>query len=529
MAGVTVHDILRLALPPGTHVVAGTAGLFHQVTWAVTQRATLPAFVDLRGGEVVLLSVEAALALDPRLTLSNLVRRLAQAPVSAVAVIGEVRPDDITTAESSNLPLLRLPPSSELREVQREIERLISDFEAQMERRGAQLYNLLTQRSLEGVGVTGLLETLAERTGQNVAFYAANGELQNQIGQGQGKVALQSLKPTERGDHSLLNQHIWVEVVGPSAYPNGYLALAGTKLDEWDRLAAAQGAAALALEMAKEHAVQAAEDRLRGDFLSTILAGPPADPVALLQRGQELGYDLNQPYVALLVALKNASGAVLSRILSSVQNELARRAISSPLLRRENAVLCMLPLDTQEPRSRDVSEALRERLSLVETLRERLVMDYSGITLAVGTPALTLADWTRTLREAEQALSLGQQLFDDERVMAFGDLGVYRLLVLLRESPELWTFYRETLAPLVNYDNKNNQAGELLKTLEAYFNHLGNLRATSEALHVHRNTLLYRLDRIQQISGLDLNNAEEHFSLWLALRAHRVLSNTEAT
>jgi purine catabolism regulator len=227
----------------------------------------------------------------------------------------------------------------------------------------------------------------------------------------------------------------------------------------------------------------------------------------------------------MLCALKDASGAVLSRVLSSVQNELARRSIAAPLLRRESAILCMLPLTTSEPRSRDMAEALRERLGLAEALRERLVTDYPGIMLALGTPALTLADWTRTLREAEQALSLGQQLFDDDRVLAFGDLGIYRLLVLLRDSPELWSFYRETLAPLVNYDTRNNQAGELLKTLEAYFNHLGNLRATSESLHVHRNTLLYRLERIEQISGMDLSNAEEHFSLWLALRAHRVLSN----
>jgi purine catabolism regulator len=90
----------------------------------------------------------------------------------------------------------------------------------------------------------------------------------------------------------------------------------------------------------------------------------------------------------------------------------------------------------------------------------------------------------------------------------------------------MWSFYRETLADLVAYDKK--QAGELLKTLDAYFNHLGNLRATSDALHVHRNTLLYRLERIEQISKLDLSNAEAYFSLWLALQAHRVLSSAES-
>jgi purine catabolism regulator len=122
-------------------------------------------------------------------------------------------------------------------------------------------------------------------------------------------------------------------------------------------------------------------------------------------------------------------------------------------------------------------------------------------------------------------MALGRQIFGTGKVIAFGDLGVYRLLVRLRETPELWAFYRETLSALAAYDQR--QGGELLKTLDSYFAHLGNLRATSEALHVHRNTLLYRLERIKDISGLDLNNAEEHFALWLALRAHRVLGSLE--
>ena len=54
MASITVNDVLRLALPPGTAVVAGASGLQRQVTWVVTPRATLPAFTNLRGGEVAL-------------------------------------------------------------------------------------------------------------------------------------------------------------------------------------------------------------------------------------------------------------------------------------------------------------------------------------------------------------------------------------------------------------------------------------------------------------------------------------------
>jgi purine catabolism regulator len=516
MPSVTVRDVLRLALPLGTSIAAGSAGMGRQVTWVATLRATLPAFAELRGGELALLSVEAIRALDSRLSLAVLVRRLGQAPVPVAGVVahGTITAEDAAAAEESRLPLIQLPASADLRETEREITRLISDYDAQFERRSAQIYDLLTQRSLSGQGLPGLLDALAERTGQSVACYAPNGELRTQRSKGSARIALQALRPSGRGDSNLLNQQIWIEPIGSIDHPTGYLAVAGGSLDAWDREAALRGAAALALEMAKEMAVQAAEDRLRGDFLSNILTGPPSDMSASIQRGQELGYNLALPHLAVLVNLEDAGPAALNRIASGVQSELSRRGITAPISRRDSSILAMIP----------VGGATRPR-DLVEQLRERMVADYPGIAVAIGGQVATLSEWRRTLEEAEQALILGRQLFGIGRVLAFSDLGVYRLLVRLRETPELWTFYRETLSKLAEYDTR--QRADLIKTLEAYFNNLGNLRATSEALHVHRNTLLYRLERIKEISGMDLDNSEEHFALWLALRAHRVLSTLD--
>ena len=167
-------------------------------------------------------------------------------------------------------------------------------------------------------------------------------------------------------------------------------------------------------------------------------------------------------------------------------------------------MLCYLPLLDPSKRARDLAEDLHSRL--VADLPASAAQGMPALTLAIGKEAANVAAWPRSLREAEQALVLGRQLLDT-RVLDFSDLGVYRLLVLLRESPELWEFYRATLASLADYDHR--QGAELLKTLETFFTNLGNLARTAEALHVHRNTLLYRLDRIGEISGLDLGDAED--------------------
>ncbi|MEM8534546.1 MAG: helix-turn-helix domain-containing protein [Chloroflexota bacterium] len=521
MPPITVRDVQRLALPSETVIVAGANHLSHQVSWVVMQRATPPAFANLRGGELALVSIKAIQALDEHLTLTRLIERLARVPIAAIAAIGPIPELAQTTAESVRMPLLHLPDSSSLREVEREIQRLISDYDAQIERRAAQLSTLLTQASLGGAGLNELLDVLTERTGHAIGCYSATGEVRALRGRGPARVALQTLHPRAPGTMTHLAQSVWVQPLGTAGDRLGFLAIAGTTLDDWDRLATQQGSTAIALELAKEQAVQAAEDRLRGDFVHAVLMGPPADSEALFQRAQELGYNLRLPHVALLCSViprssnEAPSETVVVQAANLLNTSLATLNVSAPTMRRADGTLCYLPLRDQATRARDI----------VEKLRTHMIAEMPNITIALGKEASNVAAWPRSLREAEQALLIGRQLFGNSRVLDFSDLGVYRLLLLLRESPELWDFYRTNLSGLAEYDQK--QGNELLKTLEAFFASLGNLARTSEVLHVHRNTLLYRLKRIQEITGMDLDNAEDRLALWLSLKAHRVLESMD--
>jgi purine catabolism regulator len=230
------------------------------------------------------------------------------------------------------MPLLRLPDGADPREVEREVQRLIGDYEAQLDRRSAQLTNLLTQRSLAGAGLQGLIDTLAERTGQAVGCYSTTGDLRALKARGPARVALQTLRPASAGAISHLGQAIWVQPLGAGGERLGFLALAGEALDDWDRLAARQGATALALELAKEQAVLAVEERLRGDFVQTILAGPPADSEALLRRGQELGYDLRKPHVALLCSIDEADESTVAQAARLLGAALAALGIAAPTI-----------------------------------------------------------------------------------------------------------------------------------------------------------------------------------------------------
>ncbi len=515
MPSITVRDVLRLALPAETAVIAGNAGLSHQVTWIATPRATSPAFVNLRGGELVIAPLHALQALDEQLTLATLIDRLAPVPVAAIAIIGSASAEAQQRADVARIPLLVLPERSELREIEREVQRLINDYEAQLERRGAQLASILTQRSLAGGGAQSLIDILAERSGSGIGYYSANGELRRFRARGSARVVLQTFQPSAAGRLNHLGQAMLVQSLGAGNDRLGFLALCNDELDEWDRIAAVQGSIALALELSKEQAVQAAEDRMRGDFIQAVLSGQGTDSEAVLQRGRELGYDLRQPHVALLCTLiQDPNDTTIARLANVLTGALNGLGVSVPTMRRADGILCYLPVGERQRRARDIADHVR--LTVLSDL---------PVIVAIGKEAASVAAWQRSLSEAEQALLIGRELLDMTRVFDYADLGIYRLLILLRDKPELWEFYRATLSALADYDRQ--QHAELLKTLQAFFDNLGNLARTAEALHVHRNTLLYRLERIGEISGMKLDDADDRLALWLALKAHRVLQSLD--
>jgi len=81
------------------------------------------------------------------------------------------------------------------------------------------------------------------------------------------------------------------------------------------------------------------------------------------------------------------------------------------------------------------------------------------------------------------------------------------------------------LSDLIAYDD--DQHSELLDTLNTYFGNNGNTALTAKELKIHRNTLAYRLNRIAEITCLDLDDADVRLNLHLALKAREVLNSPQ--
>ncbi|HEV2579817.1 MAG TPA: helix-turn-helix domain-containing protein, partial [Ktedonobacteraceae bacterium] len=143
---------------------------------------------------------------------------------------------------------------------------------------------------------------------------------------------------------------------------------------------------------------------------------------------------------------------------------------------------------------------------------------FSG---GIGRVARDITGVPQSYQQAQQALEIGSRLFGDGKLHSFAQLGIYRLLFHLYEHRELVQFYEETLGPLVDADTRNNHA--LIDTLENFFRYNGNLSETARAMHFHRNSLLYRLGRIEELLGRSLEDPELRLSLQMALKIRHLL------
>jgi sugar diacid utilization regulator len=112
---------------------------------------------------------------------------------------------------------------------------------------------------------------------------------------------------------------------------------------------------------------------------------------------------------------------------------------------------------------------------------------------------------------------------DGPEVLAFEATGAYRLLLpAMSEDPgELQRFYAETVEPLVAYDEQYET--DLVQTLETFLECDGNVANTASRLYTHRHTIRYRLERVRDLSGLDVSSTDGREKLGLGLKAMRVL------
>jgi sugar diacid utilization regulator len=381
-------------------------------------------------------------------------------------------------------------------------------------RRTVEIHARLDEVATSGAGLAALATTLHAVTGFPVAVEDRYGNLQAWA-PGDAPANLPDLDWAER-EHTvraLLRKRTPTRI-GPRimvlATPRydvvGVLSLvdpdgAAGKLE---RVALEHGATVLAVELARMASVIEAEHRVGRDLLEDLVRG--SDQRSLLQRAQAFGFDLARGHrIALLHPLGAASG-VGTEVAAETVRRLGREAeIELIAAARPEGVLVLV---SGEPPWEDLRRALEHDGG------------DSRWRIAVGGACRQPADAPRSYREALLTREL-QQAPSSAPVLAWEELGIYRILSSLDDVSALERLVAEHLGALLEHDAE--RGSQLVETLHRYLECGGSPSATAKALFVHASTVKYRLTRIRDVGGCDLSKPATRFTLHLSTQAWVVL------
>lgn len=300
----------------------------------------------------------------------------------------------------------------------------------------------------------------------------------------------------------------WLVLIAPAADHTGH--------DTARRVIALQEAVSIVgTEVLRTRSIERAEERARGNFVHALLHGRFSNTADLVARAAHRRFPTDRRYGVVIVQAQGLIAdndspqhlANMARTAVRLRGADARAALSAVVgdviaVVREVAPATRSGKDKGSRELAAYASALHRRLQS-ETQR-RLLVTY-------GRPVDGAMRISESYREARIALSLAEQLGKTEPV-GFLDMRTHVVLLDLALSREGRAFATELLTPL------REATGDLEDAAKTYIEDGGNLTRASRDLNVHRNTMLYKLDRASKAIAQDLRDPETQFSLWLAMK-----------
>ncbi|MFO7192263.1 helix-turn-helix domain-containing protein [Thermocrispum sp.] len=380
-------------------------------------------------------------------------------------------------------------------------------------KRTTRIHERFTQVSLADEGRDGIAAALHELTGYPVAIEDRYGNLQSWAGPHRPtpypkdpparreqllRRALREGRPIRDGGRMLA-------VASPRPDVIGVVALIDPSATAGDQelLALEYAGTVLAMELVRLRSLAETELRLRRDLVEELLAG--TDEESALARASALSYDLERPHWVLVLEGRGRTQDA-DMFFHAVRRAMRASAVGSMLVTRGDTVV-----------------VLADREVDWEAFRETVLTELGGgrCRIGIGGRCDRPSEFPRSYREATIALKIQRSARGPDQAVSYDDLGVYQLLGEVEDPAVVERLVRRWLGALIDYDAKRHS--ELVETLSQYLECGGAYDRAATALCVHRSTLKYRLQRIREISGLDLTDPDTQFNLQLATRAWRTL------
>ncbi len=548
---ITLREAMQIFPFSEAKLVAGKNGLDRLVESANIQE--VPDVVKWLQGKEILFSAGYAFGGSPEAGC-NLIRAVCERGAACLVLkpgqyLPEIPLQMIECANENNFPLLEIPGNLPYMDCMVPILERITQEQLYVLKRIENIHERLTQTIMRGEGLEGICTVFNRVISGPVFISTPEGTMLascvEQIDDEQYDANTQdfieeycvnnAVSCMRRGKCNTLHMRNGKTLVGiPIFAQEEHLAylffdLLNREAKDMDLLLFEQTCSLIAIEILQEEAMIHQEQQMRVEFLEDLLNKRYNDERIMLRRGKYIGFDLNKKNFVFIVdeddfeahmdmmpkPLTEKEIQIIKRdILSFIHKEMERYTQKTLLL---NSSIGIIGLCAVRNSAEDIHLCVKILGQIINLLKKQY--PYLSFSAGIGGVRQGVSKVEAGWHEAELALRAGRVLkkeSKDPRVSRFDELGCLCFLSENAGSKALHEYFDSNMSALINYDKKNNS--ELVHTLETYFNHGCNICRTAEELYVHKNSVVYRLKKIEALLGKDLADYQTSFDLQLCLK-----------
>jgi sugar diacid utilization regulator len=285
-------------------------------------------------------------------------------------------------------------------------------------------------------------------------------------------------------------------------------------------------ASLIALEIYKQKQFVDAASKRRVDFVYDLLSGDNIRDENIITRSRYLGIELQQTMGLLVVDIDDFVKFAMGhdeQYVTSVKKQIYMTTalavdMKSIVIPRSDKLIVIIPLQND-----NYIESEKGCLALATKLRRLIAEKVNGVTTTIGIGSIckNLLDLRTSYIEASEAINIGRIALGKDRIINYKDLGVFLLLPsLLRDNPNLSMLFTHWFGKIIDYDR--TKGTDLLKTLETYLETNCDIHETTAKLHIHRNTLRYRLEKLNELTDGRFTMPENKFQYLLLVKIWRL-------
>lgn len=539
--GILLKDIIDMPCFDRAKLVAGTVGRDVEVEGITIIEA--PDIVNwIKGGEVLLTSFYS---IDKDIDIQKkLVSKIAKKGSAALIIktsrfLREIPKEIINLGNEIDFPIIEIP--GELKYIDIMYPVMGEIFNDQVNRLNffKECHEKFTELSLESKGITSIAQTLEDLVKNPVIIF--NNDLEPIAFNNEKYKKLEDVKKTS--DKYILKlplegNEIYTMVLHEIKVFNdtkGYIGIVEEKdrIREMDFIALRSAATTFRLQMLKDIAVAEVELKHKGDLFDELIQGKFDSVQNILDRGNLLGWNLKKSFTVVIINMNKYDNYIrkqkkLTEELYSL-GEKIKKIIKRVLcyyvtdyisVNKGGSIIILWPINKMD----DIKATYKNIKKFGNKLIKDIIKEIYDISISIGIGGVaeSLEDIRKSYSEAKDAVNYGYRIFGNNAITIYDDLGVYRLLCEYDNREELKKFLHPALVKLQEYDREKNN--ELIDTLEMYMECNLNALKTSEKLFVHYKTVLYRLNKIKELTNLEIDDRNRMLEVEIGLKIMHIIN-----